>query len=88
MHGRTCKAHHGKRLVAQGNMAPLAGVNRLVAVEQGQVVRVWFNGTLVATQTLTRAHAAGNFDWTLVSYEKTKSVEAVLTQFGVYKLKA
>lgn len=77
----------GKRLLAQ-QVTPLAGVNRLAVVAQNQQIKVWFNGTLVATQSITRTHNAGTFDWTLVSYEKAKPVEAVLTQLGVYKLKA
>jgi len=45
-------------------------------------------GDLVATETITRTHGAGTFDWTLVNYEKSKPVEAVLTQLAVYNLAA
>jgi serine/threonine protein kinase len=77
----------GKQLVEQ-QVQPLNGTNRLVAVYQGQKVRVWLNGSLVTTETITRVHAAGNYYWFHVSYDKSKPVDSLLIQMAIYKLAA
>jgi len=77
----------GNKLVEQ-QVQPLSGPNRLVVVYQGQKVRVWLNGTLVTTETITRVHGAGNYYWFHVSYDKSKPVDSVLVQMAIYKLAA
>ncbi len=52
----------GNKLVEQ-QVQPLSGTNRLVVVYQGQKVRVWLNGTMVTTESITRVHGAGNYYW-------------------------
>jgi serine/threonine protein kinase len=74
-----------KRLVSQ-QVKPFVGTNRLMVVAQGQQLKVWFNGSLVATEAISRVHAAGNYDWFLVNYDKTHPVDSVLTQMGIYRL--
>jgi len=77
----------GNKLVEQ-QVQPLAGTNRLVVVYQGQKVRVWLNGTMVTTESITRAHGAGNYYWFHLSYDKSKSVDSMLIQMAIYKLAA
>ena len=77
----------GNKLVEQ-QVQPLAGTNRLVVVYQGQKVRVWLNGTLVTTETITRVHGAGNYYWFHISYDKSRPVDSLLIQMAVYKLAA
>ncbi|HET7467449.1 MAG TPA: serine/threonine-protein kinase [Candidatus Dormibacteraeota bacterium] len=74
-----------KQLVSQGANG-VSGTNRLLVVAQGQQVRVWLNGSLVATEDLKRTHGAGNYDWFLVDYDKSNTASSPLVQMGVYKL--
>jgi hypothetical protein len=77
----------GNKLVEQ-QVQPLAGTNRLVVVYQGQKVRVWLNGTMVTTESITRVHGAGNYYWFHISYDKSKPVDSTLIQMAIYKLAA
>ena len=77
----------GNKLVEQ-QVQPLAGPNRLVVVYQGQKVRVWLNGNLVTTESITRVHGAGHYYWFHLSYEKSTPVDSTLIQMAVYKLAA
>jgi len=75
----------GNKLVEQ-QVQPLSGTNRLVVVYQGQKVRVWLNGTMVTTESITRVHGAGNYYWFHISYDKSKPVDSMLIQMAIYKL--
>jgi serine/threonine protein kinase len=77
----------GNKLVEQ-QVQPLSGTNRLVVVYQGQKVRVWLNGTMVTTESITRVHGAGNYYWFHISYDKSKPVDSMLIQMAIYKLAA
>jgi len=77
----------GNKLVEQ-QVQPVSGTNRLVVVYQGQKVRVWLNGTMVTTESITRVHGAGNYYWFHVSYDKSKPVDSMLIQMAIYKLAA
>ncbi len=55
---------------------------------QDQKVRVWLNGTLVTTQSLTRVRSAGNYYWYLVNLDKSQPADSVLVQMAIYKLAA
>jgi hypothetical protein len=73
--------------IASKKQAVDQGTNRMVAVLQGQQVRVWFNGTLVETLQVTRAHDAGTYKFFEEDLSKTGPSSAILLQLGVYTLK-
>ena len=75
------------RLVIQP-ATPISGINRLVMVVQGKQIRVWLNGSLVATEPLGRIHGAASFEFYAQSTDTTHGVEILLVRFGVYRLSA
>jgi hypothetical protein len=73
------------QLIGQ-TVATLIGPNRLMAVFQGQGIRVWFNGRLVATETAKRVHSAGRYLLWAENIDDKNPLEAIVQQFAVYSL--
>jgi len=65
-----------------------AGANRLLVTIRGVEVKVWFNGELVATQSVSRLHGAGSYSLFVDSFDKTKTVSMDVQRFAVYRLAA
>ena len=62
------------------------GANRLVMVVNQQLIRVWFNGTLITTQAQDRSHGSGLYGLSLISLDKTGPVRMDALRFAVYSL--
>jgi hypothetical protein len=62
------------------------GANRLVMVVNQQLIRVWFNGTLITTQAQDRSHGSGLYGLSMISLDKTGPVRMDALQFAVYSL--
>jgi hypothetical protein len=65
---------------------PISGINRLLLAIQGKEIRVWFNGTLIATQTAGRVHDAGSSSIYLENFESGGPVTVDVLRFAVYRL--
>ena len=72
--------------VASHNVSTLLGVNRLVLVIQGSTIQSWFNGTMVATATSTRAHTAGYYEIWVEDSDQSAPAALQLMRFGVIDL--
>ena len=75
----------GKDLISH-DVTVHTGANRLMLAVQKLQIRVWFNGTLITTQTQTRTHAAGLYGLSLISLDKTGPVRMDSLQFAVYRV--
>jgi hypothetical protein len=62
------------------------GTNRLVIAAQGLKLRVWFNGDLIGTETVGRAHDAGTYCFYMESDDKTAAVNTNLLKMALYRL--
>ena len=73
------------QLISQ-TISPAVGPNRLMAVIQGEQIRVWFNGKLVATESAKRLHGSGTYLFFAANTDDKKPLEAIVQQFAVYTL--
>ena len=64
------------------------GTNRLMMAVQGKQVRVWFNGTLLSTQTAGRVHGAGTYEVYMENFAASGSVAVTVLRFAVFRLQS
>jgi serine/threonine protein kinase len=76
----------GKSLVSEHVTIKAGKTNRLMMTVQQKQIRVWFNGTIITTQSAARLHDTGLYIFELTSFDKTGSVHMDAVRFAVYRL--